>query len=74
MPEDNKNFAFYLCPKCYEQYGHIAGMYVEPDTVFWERVQQEQLEKYNRFLSEQELKKITDEGTTPLSKLIKEGV
>lgn len=74
VPEENNSFAFYLCPACYESHGHLAGMMVEPDQVFWERIQQEQLEKYRRTLSKEELQQITDEGGTPLAKLIKEGV
>lgn len=42
--------------------------------VFWEKVKQEQLEKYSRVLSPVELQAVITEGTTPLAHLITEGV
>ena|SRR3989304_6903266 len=72
VPAENMTFVFYLCTPCAETYGAIAGMMMMPDEVFWERLKQEQLEKYGRFLNEQELAEIVKIGTSPLAKLIKE--
>ena len=43
-----------------------------PDEVFWEKLKQEQLETYGRFLTEQELIALVEEGTSSLAKLIKD--
>lgn len=71
--EDNCNFAFYLCDPCAEKHGEIAGTYMMPDEVFWEIAKQEQLEKYGRFLTEQELLRVAESSTSPLSTLITKG-
>jgi len=73
VPEENMTFLFYLCNTCAETYGAIANTMMMPDEVFWERIKQEQLEKYGRFLTEQELVAVMQEGTSALSRLIKEG-
>lgn len=41
VKEEEMTFAFVLCNKCAETYGPIAGMMVEPDTVFFERIREE---------------------------------
>jgi hypothetical protein len=35
VPEDNCNFAFYLCNSCAEKLPPIEGTYRVPDEVFW---------------------------------------
>lgn len=52
VPEENMNFAFYLCDNCVEAHGKIAGTMMMPDQVFWERVRQEQKEKRKKKLSD----------------------
>lgn len=54
VPEENMNFAFWLCTECYKTYGHITTMYAMPDEVFFKRVVDEQMAKYGRVLTEQE--------------------
>jgi hypothetical protein len=53
-PEENMTFICYLCAKCAETHGAIAGTLMMPDQVFWERVKQEQIEKYGRVLTAEE--------------------
>jgi hypothetical protein len=72
VPEAHMTFAFYLCNVCSKKYGHLTCTMVEPDAVFWERVAQEQLEKYGRYLTTEEMQEVAA-GTSPLSTLLKEG-
>ena len=72
VPEENMTFVFYLCNKCAETYGQIAGMALMPDEVFFQKVAEEQLEKYGRFLDEKEIIAIVDADLSPLATLIKE--
>jgi hypothetical protein len=72
VPEENMTFAFYLCTRCAETYGQIAGMMMMPDQVFFEKVKQEQLEAYGRYLSELELLAVVEADASPLATLIKE--
>lgn len=76
VPEENCTFAFFLCGpeknNCQEKWGIEAHHMVEPDTVFWERVAQEQLEKYARLLGPIELLKELEDAESPLAKLLKE--
>lgn len=71
-PEENMTFMFYLCPKCAETYGSIAGTMMMPDEVFFEKLRQEQLEAHGRFLNEQELIQVVQEDASPLATLILE--
>ncbi len=73
VPEQNMTFVCWICAKCAETYGAIAGTMLMPDQVFWERVKQEQLEAYGRYLTEEELATIIKDGSSPLAKLITEG-
>jgi hypothetical protein len=72
VPEEHMTFAFYLCDPCCETHGHIAGTYVEPDAVFFEKVKQAQLEEYGRPLTAEELSSALDTKYHPLAKLARE--
>ena len=72
VPEENMTFAFYLCQGCADKYGHIDGIYLEPDVAFWNRVNEEQIDSYGRLLTQEELMKVVEDGTSPLAKLLKE--
>ena len=72
VPEENMTFAFYLCDPCAERYGEIAGLYFMPDELFGEKLKQEQLSTYGRFLNEEELLKIVEADASPLATLIKQ--
>lgn len=72
VPEENCDFAFYLCMPCSERWGNIAGTYMEPDHVFWEKIQNEQIEKYGRLLNPTEQTEILKDDTNILTRLAKE--
>jgi hypothetical protein len=71
-PEENMTFFFYLCQPCAETWGPIAGTYMEPDAVFFQRVKQEQLEKYGRELTAPEMIEILKDGNNSVTKLVNE--
>lgn len=73
VPEANMNFVFWLCNDCFVKHGEIANTMVMPDEVYWERLRQEQMDKYKRLLEEQELLAIVAADASPLASLIKQG-
>lgn len=73
VPEENMNFVFYLCKQCAETHGHITGMMMMPDEVFFEKMKHEQMEAYGRYLTETEVVQVVQEDASPLAKLIKQG-
>jgi hypothetical protein len=71
VPEENCDFACWLCKECSETWGSIADTMFMPDEIFWERVKQAQIEKYGRMLTQDELTKLTqEEPDSPISKLV----
>lgn len=72
IPEDNHDFAFYLCIPCSEKWGNIDGVYMEPDHVFWERLQAEEMGKYGRILTLDEEVEVLKDGNSTLAKLARE--
>jgi len=64
---------FYLCNKCAETHGAIAGVMLMPDEVFFEKIKQEQMATYGRYLSEQELRAVVEADASPLATLLKQG-
>jgi hypothetical protein len=73
-PAENMTFFFYLCNACAETHGQIAGTMLMPDEVFFETVRQEQLEKYGRYLTQQELAVVVETDQSPLATLLKSGL
>lgn len=73
VPEENCNFAFYLCNQCAETHGQVPGHMMMPDQVFWERIKQEELDSFGRFLDEIELAQVLEADASPLATLIKSG-
>lgn len=71
-PEENMTFLFYLCNKCAETYGEIAGTMYMPDEVFFQRLAIEQLELYGHYLTPSEWAVVSETPSHPLWKLIKE--
>ena len=69
-PEENMTFIFYLCNKCAETHGTVAGVMMMPDEVFWQKMRDEQMETYGRYLTENELVAIAQEDASPLATLI----
>lgn len=72
VPEDNMDFAFWLCDPCSDKWGGKLGVVLMPDEIFWQKVKFEQLEKYGRLLSPEELLTAAEETTSPLSKLLRD--
>jgi len=70
--ENDYDFAFYLCEPCAENYGKIAGIYMEPDSIFWQKIVDAQVEKYGRTLTAQETAIELQDETSMISKLKKE--
>jgi|FreactTroBogLake_1042271.scaffolds.fasta_scaffold19252_3 hypothetical protein len=55
VPEDNCNFAFYLCNSCAEKWSPVEGTYMVPDEVFWQRLLEEQMNTFGRVLTDDEM-------------------
>ena len=73
VPQENCNFAFYLCTKCCEQWGGLAGTYTVPEEVFWAKVREAQMEKFQRLLNPlEQIEALKDEHHV-LAKLAREG-
>jgi hypothetical protein len=66
------DFAFWLCNKCGEKWGEVAGTYTTSDEVFWEKVKQAELEKYGRSLTAEEQMEALADPNSPHYKLAKE--
>lgn len=72
-PEQNMTFIFYLCKKCADTHGEIAGTMMMPDEVFFEKLKQEQLQGFGHYLDQNELAAVVEVDATPLARLLKEG-
>lgn len=72
VPEETCTFAFYLCVPCGEQWEPLAGTYLEPDVVFWQKVQEAQQDTYGRELSPTEIVEALKDGNSMLSKLARD--
>ena len=72
VPEENCTFAFFLCDNCADKCGPIAGMYMEPDAVFYKKVEEAQLEKYGRLLTTEELLIQLDDVNSFISRLARD--
>jgi hypothetical protein len=69
-PEVNMTFMFYLCNKCVFTHGRIAATMMVPDEVFWQKVKDEQMATYNRYLSIEELMQVVEADASPLATLL----
>lgn len=73
VPEENITSTFFLCDKrCADSWATVAGTMVEPDVLFFQRVADEQFERYGRLLGPLELLKALDDVNHPLSRLVRE--
>ena len=72
VPSENCNFAFYLCTPCSEKWQALLGTHCEPDTIFWQKVKDEQMERYGRELSPPEMEEVLKDENNPLTKLCKD--
>lgn len=73
VPQDNCNFAYWVCNECYVKLGDVVNTYVMPDEVFWETLKQEQLATHGRELSITELQSVAAADASPLATLITSG-
>lgn len=72
VPEADCTFAFYLCDNCEAGWKELPGTYTEPDTVFWARLKNEQMEKYGRELEPHEIIEVLKDDTSTISKLARD--
>ena len=73
VPQENTTFAFWLCNPCFATHGELTNVMMMPDEVFWGHVAQEQMEKYGRLLTNEELTDVVAADGSPLATLIKQG-
>lgn len=73
VPEENMTFVFYQCQKCSETCGELTGHYKMPDEVFFEKLKQEQLAAFGRYLTPEEISAVVEAGDTPLATLLTKG-
>ncbi len=69
---NREEFAFYLCEPCAQKYGNIAGMWAEPDALFWQKVKEAQLEHHHRELTATEILKELDDPHSYLNQLVRD--
>lgn len=72
-PEENMTFLFYLCNRCEDQHGELAGTMRLPDEVFWEKLKHEQMAHFGYYPTQEELQKVLAEDASPLATLLKQG-
>jgi hypothetical protein len=72
VAENDVTFLFTLCQECADEFGPIAHTYMEPDYVFWERVETAQREEFGRLLTIEELGKQLEDSSSTLAKLADE--
>lgn len=69
---NKEEFAFYLCNSCAEKHGSIPGTYMVPDEVFFQKATEMQVEKYGRTLTAEETAIELQDGSSLMSKILKE--
>jgi hypothetical protein len=72
VPEKHITFCFYMCQPCADVYGNDAHFYKEPDTVFWGRIAQAELEEKGRPLSALEIAVELEDPSSVFRKLADE--
>lgn len=70
VPEENMTFVFYQCQPCADKTGPLLDHYKMPDEVFFEKVKQEQIAAYGRYLTPEEIGAVIENNDTPLAKLL----
>jgi hypothetical protein len=71
VPTENMTFLFYLCNACAQTHGAITGTMMMPDEVFFQKLKDEQLASYGRYLTEIELHQVLEADASPLATLLK---
>lgn len=72
VPEENMDFICWVCDECAPKCQNELTLALVPDEIFWQKAHYEQLERYGRILSKEELQVIADSSCTPLSKLLRD--
>ena len=72
VPAENMTFLFYLCTPCAMTHGQIAGTMMMPDEVFFQKLAEEQLERYGRYLTMEEWAKVSEDLSHPLWTVLRE--
>lgn len=72
IPEDAKDFAFYLCQPCADKWEPLANMMLVPDEVYWDKVNAAMVEKYGRVLEAHEQIELLKDGESILSKFARD--
>lgn len=62
VPKDNTGFAFWLCARCFEGHGPLAGTYAVPEDAFNRALAHEMEERFGRHLSDGELAALAERG------------
>ncbi len=62
VPKENTVFTCWLCAKCFETYGLIAGTYAQPDDEFCQVVAAEMQERFGKTLTEAEIGLLKEDG------------
>lgn len=70
VPEQFCTFAFVTCNDCDAKHGIIAGLWTEPDAVFWQRVQQAQEKEADQTLAQLAAK--LDDPSSELAKIARD--
>lgn len=70
VPVENITTVSWICNACFPIHGQDTLLMVTSDEVFYEKVKQEQLEKFGRFLTEPELVSVVEADASPLATLI----
>jgi len=70
--EENLNFLFWLCNECFATAGEIVNTMVMPDEVYWQKVKEEQMAAYGRYLLPQEIEAVVAADASPLATLLTE--
>lgn len=74
VPKDTCSFVSWLCGKCFEKFGAIAGTYAVPDDLFNQSVAYEMQERFGHSLNDEEILYYLERNElgTALEKLAKE--
>lgn len=69
---NKEEFAFWLCQKCFDTYGTVAGTTAIPDELFAQKVREAQLEREGRLLLENEIIEALQNSDHYLSRLVRD--
>lgn len=59
VPKEITTFVSWLCDDCSQKWGQDADLHDCPDSVFWEHVANEMMDRYGRVLTQQEIWEVT---------------